>query len=303
MSAPGPPTLEQVANEVFAYIQPDGGWCLSNAGIVTGAGTSVLIDTAATETRARRLRGEVARVAPAGPDLLVNTHHHGDHVFGNALFSPPATVVGHELMRTEMIESGTGLRQLWPDVDWGETRLRPPTLTFRDNTTIYAGDLRIELIHVGPAHTTNDVVAWLPERGVLFTGDVVMAGATPFCLMGSVEGSLRAIARLRRLGARTIVAGHGPVAGPEVFDVTESYLRWVQRITEAGAREGRSPLETARAADLGEYADLLDAERLVGNVHRARAEYEGGPLGEPLDVLTAFQQMVAYNGGRPTCFA
>lgn len=303
MTIPGPPTLQQVANDVFAYIQPNGGWCLSNAGLVRGAGGSALIDTAATEIRARRLRGEVARVIPAGPDLLVNTHHHGDHVFGNALFSPPATIVGHERMREEMIESGTGLRQLFPDVDWGETRLAPPTLTFRDTITIHAGDIRLELIHVGPAHTTNDVVVWLPEREVLFTGDVVMNGATPFCLMGSIEGSLRAIDRLRGLGARTIVTGHGPVSGPEVFDVTESYLRWVQRLTEETVPEGRSPLDAARSADLGEFADLLDTERLVGNLHRARAEYDGRPLGEPIDVLTGFQEMVAYNGGRPACFA
>jgi cyclase len=303
VSAPGPPSLQQVASDVFAYIQPDGGWCLSNAGLVAGAGTSVLVDTAATETRARRLRGEVARVIPAGPDLLVNTHHHGDHVFGNALFAPPATVVAHERTREEMIESGSGLRRLWPNVDWGDTRLIPPALTFRDTVTVHAGELRLELIHVGPAHTTNDVVVWIPEREVLFCGDVVMAGATPFCLMGSIEGSLRAIDRLRALGARTIVAGHGPVSGPEVFETAEAYLRWIQRTTETNVRDGRTPLEAARAADLGEYADLLDAERLVGNLHRAYAEHEGRPLGAPIDMLTAFKEMAVYNGGWPACFA
>ncbi|MGI9002129.1 MAG: MBL fold metallo-hydrolase [Pseudonocardia sp.] len=70
-----------------------------------------------------------------------------------------------------------------------------PALTFRDAVTIHAGELCLEVFHVGPAHTTNDVVVWVPERRVLFAGDIVMSGVTPFCLMGSIQGSLRAVER------------------------------------------------------------------------------------------------------------
>jgi cyclase len=295
------PALQEVADGVFAYLQPDGGWCLNNAGVIAGGGTAVLVDTAATQSRARRLRDTVATIAV--PDLLINTHHHGDHVFGNALFAPPATIVAQELTRAEMIEAGFGLRKLWPAVDWGDLPLVLPTLTFRDALTIHVGDLRLEVQHVGPAHTTNDVVVWVPDRGVLFAGDVVMAGATPFCLMGSVEGSLRAIERLRELGAQTIVAGHGPVSGPEIFDVNESYLRWVLRLATEGVRVGRTPLQAARGADLGEFAQLLDAERLAGNLYRAYQELGGAAPGAPVDVLAGFQEMVAYHGRLPDCHA
>lgn len=291
-------TLMPVADDVYAFIQPDGGWCVNNAGLIGG---SVVIDTAATQTRAERLRDEVARVGGA-PRILVNTHHHGDHVFGNQFFDP-ATVVAHSRQRQEMIESGLGLTQLFPDVDWGDLRLVPPALTFDDAITLHAGDLRVEVFHVGPAHTTNDVVAWIPDRRVLFCGDVALAGATPFCLMGSVSGSLRALDRLRALGASTIVPGHGPVSGPEVFDVTERYLRWLQGLASAGAAAGMSPLDTARSASLGEFGELLDAERLVGNLHRAYAELDGGPPGTPIPILEPFQEMMVFNGGVPTCHA
>jgi cyclase len=67
---------------------------------------------------------------------------------------------------------------------------------------------------------------------------------------------------------------------------------------------GLTPLEAARETDLGEYAGLLDAERIVGNLHRAYAEVRGGARGAPLDIVAALTDMVAYNGGQPlTCHA
>jgi len=289
------PYLDKLADGVFAYVQPEGGWCVSNAGIVTGGGTTILVDTAATESRARKLKDAIG---PARVNILVNTHHHGDHVFGNAQFAPAATIVAHDLAREEM-PTAPGLRNLWPDVDWGETPVTLPTLTFRDQVTLHAGDLRVELVHVGPAHTSNDVVAWIPEHGVLFAGDVVMSGVTPFCLMGSVAGSLRALARLNELGARTIVSGHGVVAGPETIDRTEQYLRWIDHLAADGLAAGLTPLEVARSADPRAFAELLDPERIVGNLHSAYADRTGTAV----DILAGFQDMLTYHGGRPACHA
>ncbi|MFJ5802523.1 MBL fold metallo-hydrolase [Streptomyces decoyicus] len=297
------PTLRELADGVFVYEQPDGGWCLNNAGVITGGGRCVLVDTVATRARAERLRDEVTRVAPGGPDTVVNTHFHGDHVFGNSLFTPRATVISHEGTRSDMAESGLGLCHLWPDVDWGEVTLALPDQTFTERLTLRAGELSVELLHVGPAHTTDDVAVWVPERKVLFTGDVVWSQVTPYVLMGSLTGSLRALERLRALGPETVVCGHGPVAGPEVLDATEDYLRWVGRLAEDGLRAGRSPLETARATDLGRFAGLVDAERLVGNLHRAYAEATGLPPGARIDVAASFQEMVAYLGRLPACHA
>lgn len=297
------PELREVADGVHVYVQPPGGWCLNNAGLVASGGRSVLVDTAATVARARSLRAAVARRAPGGPDIVVNTHFHGDHVFGNAQFSPGATIVAHEQTRSDMAESGYSLCNLWPDVEWGEFELALPDETFQDSMSLQVGDLTVELWQIGPAHTASDVVAWVPDRRVLFTGDVVWSGVTPYVLMGSIEGSLKAIDRLRGLRPETVVCGHGPVGGPEVLDLTERYLRWVRELAESGLREGRSPLETARKADLGAFSGLIDQERLVGNLHRAYAELEGLPPGERIDVVGSFREMVEFNGGPPHCAA
>lgn len=121
--------------------------------------------------------------------------------------------------------------------------------------------------------------------------------------MGSIAGSLHAIGPLRRFVAETVVAGHGPIGGPELFDQTESYLRWLQEVAEEGVRAGLSPVQAAREADLAEFASLLDSERLVGNLHRAYAERADRPLGAPIDVMAGFREMVEFHGGLPRCHA
>jgi cyclase len=301
-SAPAP-QMTEIADGVYAYIQLEGGWCLNNAGVLAGADGTVVIDTVATVSRAARLRESVTRIAAAPVRTLINTHHHGDHTFGNDAFGA-VTIVAHSAARAEMAAAGLGLTALWPGVDWGEVRLTLPTLTFDSRLTVHVDGRPAELIHVGPAHTTNDVVVWLPGERVLFAGDVLMSGVTPFNLMGSVSGAVRAVDELRRLGPRTIVCGHGPVAGPEVLDETAAYLAWIQRVAADGAAAGLSPLQAAREAGPGEFGDLIDAERLVGNLHRAYAEIEGGELGRPLDVVKIFGEMIEYNGGvLPQCLA
>lgn len=297
------PELEQVADGVYAYVQPPGGWCVNNAGLIVGGDTAIVVDTVATERRARRFRDQVDRVARRPPTLLVNTHHHGDHTFGNARFAPPATVVGHDRLRDEALTAGLGLRGLWPDVEWGDTPLVPPVLTFADRLTVHAGDLEVELAHHGPAHTTNDVVVRVPDRRVLFTGDIVMSGTTPFVLMGSVEGSLRTIEALRRYDPEVVVPGHGPVGGPELFDVNEAYLRRLREVARAGVRDGLTPLQAAREVGPGEFAGLAEPERLAANLHRAYAELDGRPPGAPLDIGAAFQDMVTFHGGLPASTA
>lgn len=299
------PQAHEIADGVYAYTHSRGGWCVSNAGVLTGPDGAVVIDTLATEGRTRALVEFVDGLGAGPARTIVNTHHHGDHNFGNHLFGPAAVVVGHDRIRPEMIETGLALTKLWPDVEWGDVRVTLPSITFGYHLTLHQGRRRVELLHFGTAaHTTNDVVAWLPEERVLFAGDLVMSGAAPFCLMGSVSGAITAVRRLAALGAETVVAGHGPVTGPEIFDQTLRYLRWVQDLAVEGRALGLTPLAIALEADHGEFADLVDQERLVGNLYRADAELSGGEPGEPLDVLAIFDEMVLYNGGQvPACLA
>jgi cyclase len=295
--------IEQLAEGVYAYLQPDGGWCLNNAGIVTGGEGTLLVDTAATEARALMLRETVRTLSARPVGTLVNTHSHGDHTFGNHLFAESATVVAHERAAAEMAEYGLALKNLWPQVRWGRIEPALPDVTYRDRMSLPGLGLRVELLHLGPGHTAGDTVVWLPDQRVLFTGDLVFSGATPFVLMGSLSGSLRVIDRLRALEPLHVVPGHGPLGGPELLDANADYLGWVDALACAGIAEGLTPLDLARTADAGPYAQLLDSERLVGNLIRAYAERHGAQSAAPLDVQAAFADMVALHGGLPHCAA
>ena len=307
ITRPGRPQVREISDGVFAYVQPDGTWFINNTGFLVGPQGVVSIDSCSTERRTRAYQAAIAAVTPAPVRTVVNTHHHGDHTFGNALFST-AAIVAHERARAEVIAFGPA-RDLpfWQNPDWGQLPLEPPFLTFTDEIAIHAGDLRVAVRHVGmAAHTTNDVLVWIPERSVLFCGDLVFNGGTPFLLMGSVEGCVDVLENVMRpLGARTVVPGHGPVfTGDEPIASTLDYLRFVRDLAARGREAGVSPLQAARDTDLGRFAAWPDAERIVGNLHRAYAELDGTPRGGPIDVAAALADMVAYNGGEPlTCLA
>ena len=84
-----------------------------------------------------------------------------------------------------------------------------------------------------------------------------------------------------------------------MVDTCGAYLRWLQRSAEQAVHAGLTPLEAARELDLGDFAGLLDPERLAGNLHRAFAECRGAAPGEPIDLAAAFADMIALNNGRP----
>jgi cyclase len=299
-----PPSIEEVSPGVFAYVQPDGSWGLNNTGFIVGSDAITAIDTCFTERRARALRDAISSVSGLPIRSLINTHHHGDHTHGNFVFRGEAAIIGHELCRKEIIETGLGTKALFPGVEWGELEVAPPNVTFADRMTLYIDDLMVELIYMGPAHTTNDIVAWLPERRVLYAGDLVFNGGTPFALMGSVEGWLEALDRLRTLDPERIVPGHGSVCGTEALDAVGDYLRFIQEIASNGFQANASVLDVARDTDLGGFGEWLDAERLAGNLHRAYSELRGEPRGAPLPLPAAVADMVAYNNGQlPRCLA
>jgi cyclase len=304
---PGRPEVCEVSAGVYAYIQPDGTWWINNTGFLTGQQGVISIDSCATQRRTQAYLDAITAVTPAPVRALVNTHHHGDHTFGNCLF-PAAAIIAHENARTEAIAFGPP-RDLpfWDGPDWGELTLDPPFVTFADQVTVHAGDLRAQVRYVGTAaHTTNDSIVWLPERSVLFCGDLIFNGGTPFLLMGSVAGAIEVLENVvRPLGARTIVPGHGPVfEGSEPIDATLDYLRFVTDVAARGRHAGLSPLDAARETGLGRFAAWPDAERIVGNLHRAYAELDGAPNGAPVDIIAALSDMVTYNGGVPlSCLA
>src|SRR3954453_3426939 len=154
----GTPQVEEVGDGLFAYVQPDGSWMVNNTGFLVGPDGVTSIDTCGTELRTRTYLDAVARVSTSPVRTLLNTHSHPDHTTGNGLL-PEATIVAHQLARTEMIALGQEHpRGGWERFAARETPFAPPFLTFRDEVTLWAGLRRCEVRYVGgPAHTNGDV--------------------------------------------------------------------------------------------------------------------------------------------------
>ncbi|MFG1610236.1 MBL fold metallo-hydrolase [Actinoplanes sp. NPDC049265] len=292
-------SLRDVGDGVYAWVQPDGTWWLNNAGVVAGENAALIVDTCATATRTRRFLDATSTLGPVR--YAVNTHQHGDHTYGNSLLPPETVVIGHALMRDGLAADPVidGCPPFWQPVpDWGPVTRRLPDVTITDALTLHVGGRPVELRHPGgPAHTTGDVVAWVPSAGVLFTGDLVFAGLTPLVFMGSVPGALAALDWLAGFAPRVIVPGHGPVLDDpatiaRVLDEHRRYYQLVLDLGRDGLARGIPPLRAARQADLGEFAGWADAERIVLNLHRVYAD-DGG---RDFDLITAFTDATALLG-------
>jgi cyclase len=304
------PELVRVAPGVHAYVQPDGSWMVNNTGIVSGIGGAprhVLVDMTSTEARNRALLEVADRVGEGRRHALINTHHHGDHTYGNWLMPADVPIVGHTWCREDLLEAGLVAAQLLRGPDYGHLEVRPPDLTFTGSMTLHLGDRAVELHHVGPAHTRGDVIVWLPLERVLFAGDIAFAGGQPFLAEGSVTGYPAAIATVRALEPEILVPGHGPVCQGDdairLLDDLDAYARFVAETAEDGHRAGRTPLEAALAAAKNPFATWQEPERLVGNLHRAYSELDGNPIGTRLPLPVIWREMETLRGGPLSCLA
>lgn len=304
-------SLQEIVPGVFAWMQPEGGWWVNNAGFVTDedAREAMVIDTCVSSERTRRFLDEAHRATGgARVRMALNTHQHGDHTYGNHLLPESTVILSQERARDGILADTifTEPPRIWePMPDWSDAVLRAPEVTFGDRAVVHLGGRRVELHHPGEtAHTPGDAVAWLPEERVLFAGDLVFNQGAPLIFMGDLAGSRRSLEWLAEFGAEHLVPGHGALlsGADEIracLDDLDGYFALVEKVDAHSRAHGLSPLEAARTCDLGRYADRPDAERIVLNLHRVRADREGVPM----DMADAFADTLAHAGGPLHCEA
>jgi cyclase len=278
----------QIANGVWAYLQPDGGWGRSNAGLVASddGASSLLVDTLFDLHLTGEMLAALREATPAAERIstVVNTHANGDHCYGNALVAgadivasqacaaemaalPPAALAGLMRAAPEMGETGAFLLDIFGAFSFDGIELVAPDRTFTGELELAIGDRPVHLIEVGPAHTDGDVVVHVPDAGVVFAGDIVFHGGHPIVWAGPVANWIAACDRLLGLeGVTTVVPGHGPVTTLDTVARLKGYFEHLTAEARSRHDRGMSPLEAAADIDLGAYRDLREPERLVATI-------------------------------------
>ena len=285
--------LHEVADRVWAWTLPDGGYGWSNAGLIAGDGASLLVDTLFDLALTREMLAAMKGITDDAPiaDALI-THSNGDHTHGNQLLGASVRIIAAKgtadeiahgmppemLAMTQTANLGPVAtpyaRDRFGHFDFSGIKVRNADQTFDRELTVEVGGRRVELLNLGPAHTAADSVLHVPDAGVLFGGDLLFIGCTPIVWAGPIANWVAACDAMITLDAPIVVPGHGPVTDPDGIRGVRGYLVHVAEQAEAAYRKGLSWTEAADTIDLGEYATWLDAERVVVNVYQRYRELD-----------------------------
>jgi cyclase len=279
--------LHDLGRGCFAWLQPDGGWGYSNAGLVTDAGASLLVDTLFDLALTREMLEAMRRATPAAARIgaLVNTHANGDHCYGNALVReaeiiaskataeemrevPPAVLLGLLENAAQLGPAGAFFHRVFGAFDFHGIEPVLPTRTFEGELELAVGGKRVRLLEVGPAHTRGDVLVHVPADRI------------------------RACERIEAMDVDVVVPGHGPITDRGGARRVREYLAFVHAAARERFDSGLSARDAARDIDLGVYADWRDPERLAVNVDTAYREFSGAhERTSPLDLFARMAEL------------
>lgn len=304
--------LVEIGDGCHAYLQPDGSWGWSNAGLVVGDGASLLVDTLFDLVLTGAMLDAMSNLTRTAPIAsLVNTHANGDHCYGNQLVDGAeiisSTAAAHEMTEVppSMLaalnaapgEVGDLFRSFFGDFQFDGIELRLPTRTFDGRLDIEVGGRVIELVEVGPAHTAGDVIAVVPEARTVYTGDILFIGGTPIVWAGPLSNWVAACDYILGLDVDTIVPGHGPLTDKKGVADVRDYLSFVDREATARHAAGVDAFDAARdiARQLGDFSQWGEFGRVSVNVETVYRSLDHAH--ESPDVVEQFRRMSVIERG------
>ena len=262
--------LHELGDGLHAYLQPDGSWGWSNAGLITAGGTSLLVDTLFDLELTREMLDAMRPITERSPiDAAMNTHGNGDHCFGNELLpegaeiyatvgaaaelqaAPPQLVDALKHADAFGPELTAYIQRIFGPFRFEGIELRLPTSTFEGRLELTVGDRAVHFVEVGPAHTDGDAIVQFKKANVIATGDVVGEG---YPLIdadsgGTFDGFITAAEKVLSLADDNtkIVPGHGPLmTKADVTAYRDMLLQVRERVGKLIA--AKKTVEEAKAA-------------------------------------------------------
>jgi cyclase len=308
--------VRELGNGLFCYLQDanqGSGWGWSNSGLIVDGGEALLIDTLRDENlTSRMLSAYLDATGLASKDIatLVNTHHDGDHTYGNRLMQHarimaskactenlrkrPPSVFQSLLESRPQGHVGDFLFDLFgPPFDFRGVEPTLPSETLSDGQELRVGDKSVHILMAGPAHTEGDIMVHVPKDRTIFTGDIVFLTNTPIIWAGPSENWIHALDTILSMDVDTIVPGHGPVTDKSGVRKVREYLVYVERESRKRFEAGLSVEQAIQDIALGEFEDWGGSERIVVNVNHHYRRLRGDTSPQDLGVLLSMMAPLA----------
>jgi glyoxylase-like metal-dependent hydrolase (beta-lactamase superfamily II) len=298
--------LHELSNGCHAYLQPDGGWGWSNAGLIVGDGASLLVDTLFDLKITQKMLDMMAHATEKAPiSTVVNTHANGDHCYGNQLLAGKEIIASaataHEMSEVPpamlaALNSAPGdvgdlFRHFFGEFDFEGIEPTLPTKTFTGKHSVTVGSRVVELVEVGPAHTAGDTLVFVPDARTVYTGDILFIGGTPIVWAGPLDNWIAACDLICSSDVEHIVPGHGPLTDKAGVTAIRDYLAYVQDEATERFNGGMDAWDAARDIALNGFAEWGEFGRLAVNVDTVYRTLSGAHKSP--DVVEQFRRMYA----------
>ncbi|MBU3614595.1 MBL fold metallo-hydrolase [Polynucleobacter sp. Latsch14-2] len=257
---------------------------ISNAGFVETPTGVVVVDALGSPALAQKLLNEIAKITKQKVVAVIVTHYHADHIYGLQVFKKAGAKIYAQELSKDYLNSDPARQRLESSrIDFApwvnsSTHLVTPDLWIKSEKSLTVGGVDFLISKVGPAHTSEDLMVYVPSESVLFVGDLVFRGRIPFVGNADSKGWLASLDRIEGLKPKIVIPGHGAYSPDPVHDVafTREYLRYLR-------------------SSMGEAARNMDSFDVV-YTKTDWSEYEGMPLFRSANRMNAYNVYLSIQG-------